>query len=449
MPTAIHSMPDTGPDPTSTPEQGQGWLHAAQTWVEGMAGTIAIAVLTGLVCAILAYLLMRRPRKTDFSKHLMYVPLLLVNAAAIYGQVAFFYEKVAPAIWPIPAKVALSLLIAAAIESVAVYVGWHAHDALIMKASATAAKLRRASYGVAAFVGLINYWHFTDGYELLRPTAASFAFGLLSLISPWLWGLHTRRVQHRQLAREGVVDEAGATFSGERIRAFPFRSYMARRWSIDNYVTDPRAAWEGYNTHLRDRRAFGPGIRVARAWAVLTGRLDIAVGAAPGRVPGTGPDKEPDTRPAIVSGSPADIAPDNRPAIESGHSADMRPVTLSGINGHTVPGIVPGRNPGGAPTRTPVRKRTSNPGIGRTTQPTSAQLKAFKIRDQNPDITWAQLAARVGRNERTVRRWFEDKNKNTDPEERAQAPATPPVFDLPRVPVSAGVNGHRLTSEEN
>jgi hypothetical protein len=31
------------------------------------------------------------------------------------------------------------------------------------------------------------------------------------------------------------------------------RAYLARRWSIDNYVTDPRQAWEGYNTALQSR----------------------------------------------------------------------------------------------------------------------------------------------------------------------------------------------------
>ncbi len=217
-----------------------------------------IALASALIAGITVYLWMRRPGKTDIAQRLMYAPLLLVNGAAVYGQVAFFYENVAPAEWPILGKVALAIVIALAIESISIYVGWHAHDALINKLGNTAARLRRASYGIAGIVAAINYAHFAD-FEA-RPlgiNAASCAFGLLSLISPWLWGLHSRRLRNLQLKKEGVADATGAVFSGERIRSFPIRSYLARRWSIDHYVTDPREAWEGYNAELRARWAVG------------------------------------------------------------------------------------------------------------------------------------------------------------------------------------------------
>lgn len=257
MPEITYARPDNGSlpaDTTPVPAES-GWADTAWAWLNSPAISSTVLGLTAAILgALAAYLFMRQPRgKTDFSKHLMYVPLLLVNAAAVYGQVAFFYEQVAPDGWPTPGKIALSVVIAGAIESMAVYVGWHAHNALMIKASATAARLRRASYLIAGVVAGINYWHFAG--EGLTPTAASVAFGLLSLMSPWLWGLHTRRAQHVQLTREGAVDATGATFSIERIRSFPIRAYMARRWSIDHYVTDPQQAWEGYNTDLRKRWA--------------------------------------------------------------------------------------------------------------------------------------------------------------------------------------------------
>lgn len=173
------------------------------------------------------------------------VPLLVVNGAAVYGQVAYAYEHIAPVTWPLVPRLLLAAGVSVAVESVAVYVGWHAHDALLQKATATAARLRRASYLIAALVALVNYAHFAG--EHLTPTPAAAVFGLLSLLSPWLWGLHTRREQHVQLAKEGVVDCVGATFSAERRRAFPIRTAMARRWSIDHNVTDPARAWAGYN----------------------------------------------------------------------------------------------------------------------------------------------------------------------------------------------------------
>lgn len=258
MPPVIHQSPMTPADTgTATVPVDGGW--AGDAWASGHGTLLSVGlVLLGVIAgAVATYLIARRPGKTkaDMAKRLMYVPLLLVNGAAIYGQVAFFYEKVAPTTWPTTGKLALAAVIAAAIESISVYVGWHAHDALMNKAGKTAAQLRRASYVIAAFVASINYAHFADftPTNRLGLNAAAAAFGLLSLLSPWLWGLHTRRMQHVQLRKEGVVDAAGATFSGDRIRSFPLRSWLARRWSIDNYVTDPKEAWQGYNASLREQ----------------------------------------------------------------------------------------------------------------------------------------------------------------------------------------------------
>jgi hypothetical protein len=439
----IPTRPDnTAPEPgTLTVPADGGWAHGAETWITGPTGTLLVTAVTAAILgALAAYLITRRTsNKTNISRHLMYLPLLLVNAAAVYGQVAFFYESVAPAGWPILGKLALSILIAAAIESIAVYVGWHAHDALLMKASATAARLRRASYLLALLVGAINYAHFA-GTGFFDPTAASVAFGLLSLLSPWLWGLHTRRAQHVQLTKEGAIDVAGATFSAERIWAFPVRAYLARRWSIDHYVTDPREAWDGYNADLARARAVKPGTRLWAAWMVLAGHADIEPGVVPtrrpgksaGKIPGAAPGAHPDARP--VSG------PGAHPAIGSG--------TATGAGNGVRPGGNSTRNGAGKPARPPTPRRAPQPGNGRTSQPTSAQLKAFKIRAATPGITWAQLAAKVGVNERTVRRWFEAARPASEPEERASMSTPVPAFTLPRTPVLVGVNGHALTTTE-
>ncbi|HEY6117076.1 MAG TPA: hypothetical protein VI172_14075 [Candidatus Dormibacteraeota bacterium] len=260
MPPTISALlrrPDSGADTTPATQPDTAWYDAAWTAITGGTATsIAVPLLAATLGALAAYLWTRKPSaKGDFSKHLMYAPLLLVNAAAIYGQVAFFYDSVAPSTWPTIGKLALALVIAGAVESIAVYVGWHAHDALLHKAGTTAARLRRWSYLIAGLVGAINYAHFANWDKNLGLNAASAAFGLLSLLSPWLWGLHTRRMQHVQLTKEGAVDATGATFSAERIRSFPIRSAAARRWSIDHYVTDPQQAWEGYNAELRARWA--------------------------------------------------------------------------------------------------------------------------------------------------------------------------------------------------
>ncbi|MCN0150568.1 hypothetical protein [Salinispora arenicola] len=197
----------------------------------------------------------QRKARAEFAAKLRPVlPLLLINGGAAYAQAAYAYSEIAPAAWNGPSRVAFAVAFSAALESIAVYVQWHAHDALMLKAHATAASLRRAAWLIAAVVAAINYAHFADG---IAPTSAAVAFALLSLLSPWLWGLHTRRAQHVQLLAEdaNLIDDAGVEFSPKRRRMFPIRSLMAARWSIEHNERDPRKAWEGYNAERAARRA--------------------------------------------------------------------------------------------------------------------------------------------------------------------------------------------------
>lgn len=209
--------------------------------------------------------------KTRRRQTLTLTPLLAVNSAAVYGQISYFFDEVAPALWLLPARLVLAVMLAAAVESIALYVGWHAHDALLLKHYATASRLRRASYGIAVAVGWINYSHFVG--EVTRPTAAGLVFGGLSLLSPWLWGLHTRREQQVQLAKEGLMDSQGAVFSPARWRNFPLRTWSARRFSIDYGITDPVKAWAAYNASKRGETPALPEVPVQRS-ETLTDGLD-------------------------------------------------------------------------------------------------------------------------------------------------------------------------------
>lgn len=192
----------------------------------------------------------RKRRRVLVARLRPLVPLAVVNSTAMYGQVAAGYEYLTPAGTPAAAKLGVAVLVAAAAEIIALYVGWHAHDALLRSDSRTAGRLRRASYLIAAVIGAVNYSHFAGPH--LAPTWAAIVFGLMSTLSPWLWGLHSRRAQHVQLSAEGRADTAGAVFSGERIRAFPIRSWKARRWSIDHGVSDPVTAWEGFRASQQE-----------------------------------------------------------------------------------------------------------------------------------------------------------------------------------------------------
>lgn len=192
-------------------------------------------------------------------------PQLIVNAAAVYGQIEWAMSEVAPDTWVLPGQLALGALIAGAAESIAITVGWYAHDAYLAGATATAARLRRGSYLIAGIIGAVNYSHFAG--PGLAPTPLAVVLAVFSIMSPILWGLYSRRAKRIHLRAEGAADCLGATFSAERFRAFPIRTIGARRWSIEHNVVDPIEAWDGYNAGRIGRPARG---RIEAAWRALT-----------------------------------------------------------------------------------------------------------------------------------------------------------------------------------
>lgn len=247
-------------------------------------------------------------------------PLLLVNALAVYGQVAYAYDHIARTGWPTPYRITLAVGFAAAIEAVALYVGWQAHASLLEKAYAAARHRRVASYLLAALVGGINYAHWADGW---KPTEAAVAFGLLSLLSPWLWGMHSRRMQHIQLVREALVDEAGAQFSSQRWRRFPIRTYRAVSWSIEHNVRDPQHAWNGYRQEWLARRAAKAAKRQVEAPPTPTGRHAVdTYPSAP-----SAPRKTPTTPAAVEAPAAPTTAPAKVPAKPNGKVSTPRPST--------------------------------------------------------------------------------------------------------------------------
>ena len=190
-------------------------------------------------------------------------PLVLITGCAVLGQVLWNLATLAPMDWAFALRLALSIVVAAAAESTALNVQWHAHDAEINSRHTSAVRLTRICYGIAALVAGVNYSHFAG--PDLRPTPAAVVFALFSLASPFLWGLHTRRIRDIRRAAEGaVVDLGGASFLPARWRMYPIRTFCAWRWSIDKGVTDPTAAWVGYHAARDARRTDQAARRAAR-----------------------------------------------------------------------------------------------------------------------------------------------------------------------------------------
>lgn len=163
------------------------------------------------------------------------LPLLLVNAAAIYGQVGWAYEHLlidGQRVW------AVAILFALALESVGFYLAAEAHSAAV--ANQSSSRLRWASYAVALLVGALNYAHFAD--PGLRPNAVALAFGGLSVISPWLWAIRSRSLSRTQLLAAGLLDARAVKFTAAQWVLYPKRTFSAFRSAVWVGETDPARA---------------------------------------------------------------------------------------------------------------------------------------------------------------------------------------------------------------
>jgi hypothetical protein len=273
------------------------------------------------------------------------VPVVLVNAMAVWGQGGWAFEHLTNANGP--EDVAVALLFAASVESIGVYLAWEAHAALM--ADQAAGLLRAGSYGVGVLVGVLNYAHFADDG---RPTAQAVTFGLLSAISPWLWAIRSRSLNRGRLAELDMIDERGLKLSTNRKFWHPIKSLRVTRWAAWSGVTKPADAVSGWEASRRgDVFDVGP-LELARAAnAALAAALES--------------DTDDDTA-TVPDGTPDELS---------------------------TAGQLPDESAGGTPSGVALPPDTARK-IARA-------LKAFE-----PDMSADMIAPLVGRSSRTVERYL-------------------------------------------
>ena len=154
------------------------------------------------------------------------IPLILVNAVAFAGQFGYINAH-------IPWGVFGAVIFAIALESVALFLAYMANQALMSEDSALG--LRLASYLFAAIIGFMNYSHYA--LPGMVPTFEAVATGLMSLASPWLWGIYSRR-QSRDLLR------ATNQLSPRAVKLGFLRWVL---WPKQSFFVFRRAAWSGLN----------------------------------------------------------------------------------------------------------------------------------------------------------------------------------------------------------
>jgi len=162
------------------------------------------------------------------------VPIVLVNAVAFAGQLAFLRARLP---WPLAGQV----LVAVTLESVAVYLAWQAH--LALAADDSALRLRLAAYSFAAVIGALNYSHYMAPHW--RPTFAAVTFGLMSVSSPWLWSVYSRRVSRDALKARGLIEPHAVRLGATRWAWHPALSFRVMRWAAWTGEADPARAIAG------------------------------------------------------------------------------------------------------------------------------------------------------------------------------------------------------------
>lgn len=159
------------------------------------------------------------------------VPVALVNSVAFAGQLAFLRTHLH---WPLAGQ----MLVAVTLESVAVYLAWQAH--LALAADDSAMRLRLAAYGFAAVIGVMNYTHYMA--RNWRPTFAAVTFGLMSVSSPWLWSVHSRRASRDALKARGLIEPHAVRLGATRWLWHPWRSARVMWHATWQGENDPAAA---------------------------------------------------------------------------------------------------------------------------------------------------------------------------------------------------------------
>src|SRR5262245_24419294 len=132
-------------------------------------------------------------QKDSRGRGVLVLILVLVNSAAIWGQTGWALENIVPATFMWVAGLALSIAFATALESIGVYLAIMADRA--EEAGLPAGGTRLGSYAVGLVSGSLNWSHWWS-----TGMSASVAFGFMSSVSPFLWGIWSRVRRGRAIA---------------------------------------------------------------------------------------------------------------------------------------------------------------------------------------------------------------------------------------------------------
>lgn len=200
------------------------------------------------------------------------IPVLAVNACAFLGQLGYLRAHLLD--WGLPGQ----LLVAFALEAMAVYLSYHAHVARL--ADDSVFRVQSAAYALALVIAAMNYSHWAAPHW--HPTPIAVTFALMSAASPWLWGVHSRRESRDSLKARGLIEGHAVRLGANRWFWYPGRSIRVTKLAAWEGITDPREAIaldraaELPATEIEPAQlaALAPRERLIWAWGVI-GSTDV------------------------------------------------------------------------------------------------------------------------------------------------------------------------------
>jgi hypothetical protein len=275
-------------------------------------------------------------------------PLMLVTGFAAIGQVLWSLDHVAPPDWAWPARLALALGAATAVESIALNVQWHAHDAQVNGRHTSAVRLRRASYGIAALVAGINYSHFAaPGLQPTPPRSCS----PCSRCPRRGFGVYTPAVSARSALPSRVRSSMSAGRCSCRTAGASTRCARLVRGAGPSTTVSPTpaSAWVGYHAARAQHRAERPRL-FSRLLCALIVRVE-GRRAAP-----------------TVNRPPAAPAPPTPSPVDDAAASPLRP-------------IAPTKSVALATATAPAVKADTNRPVGRRARKTATRASGRTLTD--------------------------------------------------------------------
>jgi hypothetical protein len=205
------------------------------------------------------------------------VPVVGVNTVAFTGQLKYWGTYLADPFQQV--------LVAAVLESIAIYWAWQAHRARMANDSAFRPQL--AAYLFAAGVGALNYSHYMKpGWQ---PTVAAVTFGGMSAISPWLWASYSRRENRDELKASGDIEDHAVRLGATRWLWHAFRCLIVMWKATWPGVTKPAEAIALYVPRRERKRETPAGTRGNRGTVAVPAE-NVPAGKTP---PPARPHREP------------------------------------------------------------------------------------------------------------------------------------------------------------